>query len=104
MLRVLNNEQLKEIETKEAEVKAAIQTESQAVNPVVSSLAAYIRKCWEEAKQAKIPIFEDGNLPGGEAGAIQKFNRRALPAAGKTFFRKFNGSKGESILSICQFR
>src|SRR5512139_345889 len=35
---------------------AAIQTESQAVNPVVSSLAAYIRKCWEEAKQAKIPI------------------------------------------------
>jgi hypothetical protein len=56
VLRVLSNEQLKEIETKEAEVKAAIQTESQAVNPVVSSLAAYIRKCWEEAKQAKVPV------------------------------------------------
>ena len=56
MLRVLNNQQLGEIEKKEAEVKAAIQTESQANNPVVSSLAAYVRKCWESAKQAKIPI------------------------------------------------
>jgi len=56
ILRVLNNEQLQEIEKKEAEVKAAIQTESQAGNLVVSSLAAYIRKCWEAAKRAKIPI------------------------------------------------
>ncbi len=56
MLRVLNNEQLKEIEKKETEIKAAIQTESQGNNQVVSSLAGYIRKCWEDAKRAKIDI------------------------------------------------
>ena len=50
VLRVLNNEQLNEIQQKEAETQAAIRTESQANNSVVSSLSAYIRKCWEEAK------------------------------------------------------
>lgn len=56
MLRVLNNEQLNEIDKKEAEVKAAIQAESQANNEVISNLASYIRKCWDEAKQAKIDV------------------------------------------------
>ena len=57
MLRVLNNQQLSEIEQKETEVKAAIQTE--ANNPVISSLSAYIRTCWESAKKAKLNIERD---------------------------------------------
>ncbi|HWU36234.1 MAG TPA: hypothetical protein VN203_01235, partial [Candidatus Acidoferrum sp.] len=57
MLRVLNNEQLNEMDQKETATKAAIsEVQSQAENAVVSSLAAHIRKCWEEAKRAKIDV------------------------------------------------
>src|SRR5512139_4066808 len=57
MLRVLNNEQISRIEQKEAETAAAIQeVQTQVDNPVVTSLAAHIRKCWEEAKRAKMTV------------------------------------------------
>ena len=39
----------------------------------------------------------NGDLPGGDRGAIQEFYRRALPAAGTTFFRSFNPPQGEWI-------
>ncbi len=57
MLQVLNNEQLRKMEEKEASVQAAIregQNEAQA--PVISSLASHIRTCWEQAKRAKIEV------------------------------------------------
>jgi hypothetical protein len=56
MLRVLNNEQLNEIQNKEEETREAVRAIQTEQDQVVSSLAAYIRKCWEAAKRAKLPV------------------------------------------------
>ena len=55
MLRVLNNQQLRRSRKKRPRSRPRSKR-NPGRNLVVSSLAAYIRKCWESAKRAKIPI------------------------------------------------
>ena len=51
---VMNNDQIREMEAREAESRR--QAEEGAQQAFVSGLSSHIRRCWEEAKRAKIPI------------------------------------------------
>lgn len=52
LLRVLNNDDIRAQEEAAAQAKQASQQQEQ----VEASLAGYVRRCWEEAKQAKLPV------------------------------------------------
>ena len=55
ILRTFSNDQLSKFEQEEQARKEALERQNA---PLISSLAAYVRSCWEPARTAKMPIEE----------------------------------------------
>ncbi|PIE39738.1 MAG: hypothetical protein CSA51_04485, partial [Gammaproteobacteria bacterium] len=56
MVKLIPNQELEAMEDREADFQTNVRERQN--QPVITSLAAYVRQCWQAAKDAKLPIEE----------------------------------------------